>query len=277
MAGTLGNMILDFKDIPRSCAAVQPDSVTVIIPARNAAPYLTACLASVIAQSGESVQEIVVVDDGSSDGTLAMAEGFFRAQPASSLSLRCLSQPPSGAAAARNLGVLAATGEWLSFLDADDLWLPDKTERQLAALSQDPGHSGAFGSIRQFLSPELPDDVKSRILCPPEPLSGPSIGTLLIRRADFLRVGEFDTTLPVGEFLEWFGRAKDAGLAFLMLPEILMLRRLHRCNQGVLKKDDYAATFRKILRERLRRRAAPQAPVVEAAQTPEPAPPARVP
>jgi glycosyltransferase involved in cell wall biosynthesis len=105
--------------------------VSVIIPTHNRAALLAEALASVTAQTFRDF-EIVVVDDGSTDKTLAT---LGRCD-----SLRVLRHPARrGVAAARNLGIAAARGAWLAFLDSDDLWLPEKLARQMAYLEKRPG------------------------------------------------------------------------------------------------------------------------------------------
>jgi glycosyltransferase involved in cell wall biosynthesis len=98
-------------------------TVSVIIPAYNAEAFLARAIRSVEAQSFRNF-EVVVVDDGSTDGTAEVARGFD--------SVRCIGQPHLGPAAARNRGLAEAGGDLVAFLDADDEWLPEKLERQLA-------------------------------------------------------------------------------------------------------------------------------------------------
>lgn len=99
-------------------------SVAVVVPVHDGARYLEATIASVRAQT-VAVDEFVVVDDGSTDDSAALAER---------LGVRCIRQPNRGPAAARNRGVDATTAELIAFLDADDLFLPDKLRLQLPCL-----------------------------------------------------------------------------------------------------------------------------------------------
>ena len=101
--------------------------VSIIIPAFNASPWIAQTLDSALAQTW-SKTEIVVVDDGSTDDTLALARRY------ESERLHVINQPNSGAAAARNTGLQSARGEYIQFLDADDLLATDKIERQLQLL-----------------------------------------------------------------------------------------------------------------------------------------------
>jgi glycosyltransferase involved in cell wall biosynthesis len=98
-------------------------TVSVVIPAYNAEAYLREALDSVFAQT-RPPDEVVVVDDGSTDRTSEVAASYGDR-------VRLLRQPNRGEAAARNAGVLAARGALIAFLDADDTWLPRYLESQL--------------------------------------------------------------------------------------------------------------------------------------------------
>ncbi|WP_409845585.1 glycosyltransferase family 2 protein [Roseateles asaccharophilus] len=102
-------------------------TIAVVIPNYNAERYLAATLRSVLAQQGAFRLEVLVVDDGSSDGSVAMLKRDFP-------EVRVIEQPNAGVAAARNTGIAAATAEWVAFIDADDIWLPGKLQAQLELL-----------------------------------------------------------------------------------------------------------------------------------------------
>jgi glycosyltransferase involved in cell wall biosynthesis len=104
--------------------------VSVVIPAYNAEPFLEDCIRSILAQT-HPVQEIILVDDGSTDRTREIASSFGGP-------VRVLQQRQGGPARARNLGATEATGEWIAFLDADDMWQPDKIALQLDAFERIP-------------------------------------------------------------------------------------------------------------------------------------------
>ena len=103
--------------------------VSVVIPAFNAERFLAATLSSVQKQTYDNL-EILVVDDGSIDATARIAEQYARADPR----IRIMAQSNGGVASARNLGLRGARGEYVAFLDADDIWHPTKIERQLEVL-----------------------------------------------------------------------------------------------------------------------------------------------
>lgn len=103
--------------------------VSVIVPAYNAEETIAAALRSALSQE-MPVHEVIVVDDGSGDGTTAVVQGIG--------GVRLIEQRNAGPAAARNAGIAAATGDWLAFLDADDVWLPQKIRVQCALLAAHP-------------------------------------------------------------------------------------------------------------------------------------------
>jgi glycosyltransferase involved in cell wall biosynthesis len=225
------------------------NSVSVIIPAYNAERYLSEALASVSSQSF-APEEIIVVDDGSTDGT----EEVVRKHGGS---IRIFKQFHKGAGAARNLGVESARGEFVSFLDADDLWSPEKLSLQLGVFQSRAETDMVFGRVRQFISPELEEAVKSKIDCPEDSMPGFHAGTLLMRKETFLKVGFFNTGLNVGEFIDWYLKAVELGLQSFMLPDVVMLRRLHGTNL-VIREKGSRADYARILKASLDRRRAAQ-------------------
>lgn len=217
------------KSKRRERRAPNSSGVSVIIPAFNAERYLAAAIGSVLAQT-VCPAEIIVVDDGSADGTASIAGQF--GPP-----VTCHRRTHSGIAATRNSGIGAAQGNWLAFLDADDLWTPDKLERQLAAAEKDRALEIIFGGIRQFVSPELSGADQLRLAAPLAISTAPHVGTLLARRTVVARVGRFDETLKLGEFIDWFARARDLGVRMLTVPEIVLQRRRHLANTTLQQKD----------------------------------------
>ena len=220
--------------------------VSVIIPVRDGAAYIASAIESVLGQT-EPPAELLVVDDGSSDGTARVVSQF------SERGAHLIQQSPEGAAAARNAGVKLARHQLLAFLDADDLWTSTKLERQCAELQSDPTLDMVFGYVRQFVSPDVEAARRARLRCPNECIPGYLAGTMLIRRESFERVGLFETEWPIGEFLAWYARAQLLGLREKMIPTVLLMRRLHRTNQGILKRSergDYVRVMKKILDRR---------------------------
>ncbi len=221
--------------------------ISVIIPVYNGARYLGEAIESVLAQT-RPPDEVVVVDDGSTDDSALVAQRY---------PVRLMQQTNLGASVARNHGVEAAQGDLLAFLDADDLWLPGKLEQQLTWLDEQPDLDVVFGRVEQFIEPEW-DDLSRYMLCDTwAQMDGLHSGTMLIRRAAFLRVGPFSPHLQVAHFIEWYARAQEMGLHQAMLPEIVMKRRIHGQNMGIrqraLARTEYLQIIQSVV---LRRRTA---------------------
>ncbi len=199
--------------------------ISAIVPAWNAEKYLSEALESIFDQTYAPI-EIIVVNDGSTDRTaevMARYEGRIRG----------LHQKNGGPAAARNAGLRAATGSFLAFLDADDLWLPDKTQRQVDFLLANPEVGACVTHIRNFWIPELREEAEAhKDHAIAKPLPGFLTQTLMMRRETFEKVGYLDGSAGAGDATDWFLRASDAGVKCELLSECLVLRRLHHTNRS---------------------------------------------
>jgi len=225
--------------------------VSVMIGAYNAAPYLGEAIESVIAQDYEPI-ELIVVDDGSTDGTVDVALSFPEVQ--------VIRQANAGNGAARNRAVEEASGALYAFLDADDRFTPGKLSLQKAALEADPGLDMVFGHVREFLSPELDDETRASLRPPaPGPMPWTAPNLMLIRRESFRRVGPFTTAVRVGVTVDWFARAAEAGLRHTILPEVVLERRLHTQNNGLRERASRSQYLEVIRQAMERRRAAAEA------------------
>ena len=211
--------------------AVPEPTVTAIVTVRDGERYLAAAIESILAQTHRPAQ-ILIVDNGSSDGSAEIARGFG---PAVSVVL----EAEHGIGHARNAGMRAAAGDFIGFLDHDDLWEPEKTERQLAAFASDPGLDLVSGHVRQFVSPELGRAFAESVVVPPEPQPGQFLGAVLAPRRSWDLVGPWRVGAPqASDGLEWFVRAGDLGLRAGMLAEVVTRRRIHGANQSFGNHDD---------------------------------------
>ena len=192
-------------------------SISVIIPAHNAEQFLAAAIESVLAQTRPAT-EIIVVNDGSTDRTERIARQFA--------SVQLHSTPNEGAGAARNTGVRSATSDLISFLDADDLWLPEKLSLQMQQFELDYGLEAVFGHAVEFGAGRSE-----------HPMRAPVPGTMLIKREAFARIGWFDSAPRVLEGADWFLRAREKALRFTMLPQVVYRRRVHGANRSILQRD----------------------------------------
>ncbi len=189
---------------------------------------------------------MIVVDDGSEDDTRSVAESY-----GDQISLA--HQQRNGAGAARNTAAGLASGSYLAVLDADDRFLPQKLEHQLAALQADPELDMVFGHVREFVSPELSAEARSAVRPPaaPSPWTAPNL--MLIRRASFDRVGPFATDAGVADLVDWYARAAEASLKSLVLPEVVLERRLHTSHSG-LRERNANADYLRVVRATMERR-----------------------
>lgn len=178
--------------------------VSVIMPVHNGEKYLSEAIESILAQDYRPI-EVILIDDGSTDGTSEIARSF-------SPMVKYWYQANAGTGAARNRGVELAQGSFFAFLDADDLWLPDKLTIQMAAFSDNSETEAVFGHVKQFYSPELDDVAKNKLRCPDETMPRFLPCTILIKREAFFRVGLFETHWLLGQDMSWILRAREQGL-----------------------------------------------------------------
>lgn len=201
------------------------DLVSCIIPVFNGARFLSEAIESVLAQTYVPV-EILVADDGSTDETPAVAASFGSR-------VLYLRQANAGPAAARNLGLARASGSFVAFLDADDLWCREKLRKQVTRFAQRPELDLCFAHVENFRG-EGPGASSSLIgRGGTGSVPGYVSGTLLARRRVFDAVGNFNTQLEHGNDTEWLLRARRHGVVEEILPEVLYRRRLHDENRSL--------------------------------------------
>jgi glycosyltransferase involved in cell wall biosynthesis/O-antigen/teichoic acid export membrane protein len=205
--------------------------VSAIITAYNSEAYIAEAINSVLNQS-RVVDEIVVVDDGSTDSTRQIVQEF------ADRGIKYVLQPNQGAGAARNRGIKETTGEYIAFLDADDLWLEDKTQRQLNYLSAHPETAMVSGSARwwnvtkntvRIFGKVVPRDMNSlrRELLVYNVFGNPSM--VMLRRSALVEVGLFNENIRWGQDWDlWIRIAERYGVA--VLPELVTIYRWHKDN-----------------------------------------------
>ena len=206
--------------------------VSVVIPAFNAGAFLGDAISSVLSQGGPSL-ELIVVDDGSTDSTAAVGGSFPE--------VRLISRANGGIGAARNTGLREASAPLVAFVDADDTWPAGRLKALMAALTE--GLDAVFGQVVQFGGGRGETAPQPALLA----------GTMLIRRDAVARIGYFDETVKVGEFIDWWARAEEAGVRWKQIPEIVLRRRIHTTNTGIVQaanRVDYARVLRAALERR---------------------------
>ena len=193
--------------------------VSVIIPVFNCERYLDGALESIYNETYRPL-EVVVVDDGSTDRSAEVARSY---------PVRLLGMPHSGIPQTRNAGLDAATGELITFLDADDVWMPGSLGRRVDRLLERPELDAVIGLMEVFIEPGVERPPWFRAAWQAEPQNTIMAGWL-IRRRVFERVGGFNPAYETGEDTDWLARFKDARLSYERMPEVVMRYRFHSTN-----------------------------------------------
>ncbi|MBQ2791529.1 MAG: glycosyltransferase family 2 protein [Oscillospiraceae bacterium] len=219
--------------------------VSVLIVTYNYGRFLSECLDSVLQQKFDGAMEIIVVDDGSTDDTRQIAERY---------PVRYFYQDHKGIAAARNLALSKAKGEWVAFIDADDLWTADKLDLQLKKAAEHPGCEVVFCPVKNCNINEkailmqkaqggaLTEDVVHFLI------------PALIRRDLLLRLGGFPEDMERGEDTYILAKMRMERLnCDVCIDKVCYLRRVHGDN--ITLQNDKAVSVdtivSKILRERI--------------------------
>ena len=219
------------------------EKLSVVIPAYRAEKYLSEAVDSVRSQLWPGELEIIIVDDGSDDGTLTLARELGDA---------ALTKPQGGAASARNMGLQAAAGEMIFLLDADDRLVPDAFRRLYATFADRPDLMAVSGLARDFVSPELTAEQAQRLRVRLESYGGVLPGCTLIRREVFQKIGPFDETLRSGETVAWQLKLRESGMPTASIDFVTLERRLHLSNTGRVDRRQEMLNYAAILRKRMR-------------------------
>jgi glycosyltransferase involved in cell wall biosynthesis len=195
--------------------------VSVVTAVYNGQDYLEDALRSLFEQDYEPFESIVV-DDGSTDRSGEIAQSF---------PVHYVRQENAGAAAARNVGIGLARGEYVTFLDADDVLPPNKLSLQAGYLTEHPEAGCVVGRQEiRFDGVEPPEWLKR------DPVYGdlegiPLLAAMLTRGA-LEAVGGFDPTFGFAEDRDLFVRLREAGIEIAVMPEVVLFRRFHGENQN---------------------------------------------
>jgi alpha-1,6-rhamnosyltransferase len=191
----------------------QQPLVSVVMAAYNSAEFIGPALDSLFAQDWPDF-ETIVVDDGSTDETAEIAESYD--------GVRCLRQENAGAAAARNAGIAAARGELVANFDSDDLLPPTRLRVQASYLLENPDAGCVFGRQEWLNAPDwlARDAVYGDV-------DGIPLSSAMFRRRVLLDLGGYDSRFATGEDTDLLIRMREAGIAYHVLPEIVLYRRFH--------------------------------------------------
>lgn len=220
------------------------ESISVIIPVYNAEKYVEEAVESVLNQTVQP-EEIIIINDGSTDGSAEKAKEY---EP----DVKLISQENKGISGARNTGLRAADGNIIAFLDSDDIWTEDHLEVLLSALKKNKNCAIVCGYVRQFMSKDV-DENENRIPEGAEIMPGYVVGASLIKKEVFEKIGLFNEDLILADTVDFFARAKDANLSIKIIDDIVLKRRIHTSNVG-LRHRDKRFDYTKVLMASIKRK-----------------------
>ncbi len=217
--------------------------VSVIIPVYNGGRFLKQALESVLNQTYQKL-EVIVIDDGSTDNTKDIVDSFS--------TISYIYQENKGVASARNKAISIANGEYVTFVDADDIIVENKVELQLLCLENNAEVDICICNLENFVDPNFQHLIKEH----EHFLNNEKISymNMMVRRNLFAKVGLFNERYKHSSDFEWITRAKDLNFKVEILPDVLQKRRLHNSNISVVARKDNDILRFKILKESLERR-----------------------
>jgi glycosyltransferase involved in cell wall biosynthesis len=192
--------------------------ISVIMPVYNAEKYIAEAIGS-IRRQGYAPLEILAINDGSTDDSVPIIEGL-------GADIVVINQANAGPGPARNRGLAQAQGEFITFLDADDLWPEHKLARQMAYLQAHPEIEMVWGRIHYF--GDFSERDKKIPLDENQTAVSYQLGSGLFRRSAFDRVGLFDEAFHYSEDYDWLLRAREMGMPSFVLDDITLLYRIHQ-------------------------------------------------
>jgi glycosyltransferase involved in cell wall biosynthesis len=197
--------------------------VSVIIPVYNCQRYLAEAIESVLAQKYNPL-EIIIVDDGSTDGTAELIKNL-------GADIRYVYQKNKGPATARNRGLAISLGDVVAFLDADDYWPVDKLEIQMKHMENNPEIDVVLGRI-QCVGSFTDYEKKIRFENTDNTMINVNLGAGIFKKSVFGRIGPFDETLRHYEDHDWFLRAREQGVRMVILKATTLYYRFHEHNMS---------------------------------------------
>ena len=217
--------------------------VSVLIPCYNAGAYLGQAIQSVLDQTYRDF-EIIVVDDGSTDDSAAVAQSFDR--------VRYFYNEHSGISVSRNLAIAKARGEIIVFLDADDLWHPEKLQKQVDYLDADPACMLVFTKVENFFEDEAAQKGERQQELYHADISM-CIISCAIRRSVFEEHGVFREDYPHGEDTQFMYRLSLSGIDLKhSIDEVLYRRRVHSTNISLTHENNAGKKLMAIMADALR-------------------------
>jgi glycosyltransferase involved in cell wall biosynthesis len=220
--------------------------VSVIMPVYNGERFIDFALKSIFSQEYRPL-DVIVVDDGSVDATADIIARYHEA--------RYISQQHKGLGTALNTGVEAARGEFMTFLDSDDWWAPGTLRRQIDHMIAHPQTDLVLGKMQNSMEPGATVTVTTKNF-QAEAMVCLTWGAVMARRHVFDIVGPFNTALTHAVDVDFFIRAKEAGLRMDIIQEIFLYHRIHGSNMSLQSdpRDYFRAVKSSIERKRMQQK-----------------------
>ena len=219
------------------------DLISIIIPVKNGANYLKEAIDGINKQNMNV--EIIVVDDGSTDNTFEFAK---------SLDCNVIRNSESeGPVKAKNKAIIASNGDFIMFHDHDDVMNQDSLRVMFKELQADDTLSAVMCKVKDFVSPEIPEEEQQKTVVKSEPYYGLFTGAVLMRRAIFDKIGLFDESVTAGEIIDWQTKMDRNGLKIKKLDLVSTNRRLHTSNFGKTQQKKEFKDYASLLRAKLRK------------------------
>ena len=219
--------------------------ISIIIPVYNCEKYIDDAIESILSQDYSQL-EIIVVDDGSTDNSAKIIKSYNNPK------IKYLYQENLGPAAARNKGIKFASGDFIAFLDADDLWPENKLIQQLKEFMNNDELNISMGKIKYV---ELPDATRNNrmLLDPDDTFKYVNLGAGLFKKDVFDKVGYFDEKFMFWEDLDWFLRAYEKNVSLKFIESVVLLYRVHSDNMSN-NSNEVEFFLDKVLRNSIKRR-----------------------
>ena len=217
--------------------------ISIIMPVKNGENYLKEALENIKEQNLN--MEIIVVNDGSTDNTENVAKEYG-----------CIvinKEKSEGPVKAKNDALKMANGEYILFHDHDDLMRGNALKTLYNEIENDINISAVEAKVKDFISPDVPQEEAIRTVIKPEAYFGLFSGAILIRKAVFDVIGFFDESVTAGEIIDWQGKMDKNNLKIKKIDFISTDRRIHSTNFGKTQRKTEFKDYAALLRARLKK------------------------
>ncbi len=221
--------------------------VSIVMAVHNGEKYIANAIASILQQDYAPLEIIVV--DSSTDLTAQVVTSIPMPPD---VELHYFYQENQGIAATRNKGISLSRGRFITFLDHDDIWMPNKLSVQVSLMIQQPELAYTVTQMRIFLDTISDADKYWSTAENGRIIDGYTPSTLMARPALFEKIGGFDSNYTIGCDSDWFIRARDADISTTIIQEVLLAKRRHQYNLSLDTTLNRQEMFQMIAQHRAR-------------------------